>query len=222
MLIQKLNNRGITHYVVPVITVLLIAIVGTYTQVASHADSETVSLASKTAQLPDLADDITEEDTPLIEKSIEQQQNQLPEDLRPKSGQAEPTVAEKGDARKTSLVIMRSQKVALDYWHDVQPDRKLCSQSNRGTDVRILYGNMGGHVLGETYLHGQPHGNKPGCTIWVNEVLKGRMYAKYADNLCETIVHEYGHLYGLRHSKNPDYIMYKKVTGDKLKRCNHV
>ena len=112
------------------------------------------------------------------------------------------------------------------------PNQQLCSESRRGRNVAIKFVNLkddppkGGYefiTLAYTYLNGKnPHTPTRDCTIYADRIKYPKKLNIYqATNLCMTIIHEYGHLYGYKHNKRPDSIMNLNYKGY-IRRCDKV
>ena len=216
--IQSLNTSGIAHYIVPLVIVSLIGVVGTYALVATQAASKQTNTQ---VDSPKHYDGIKTVNSAKITEELVSRQQKLPDDLRPQKDPEESTNSTRAYYISRHMVVQNSERIARNFWGPVT-SRPLCPESQRGNDVKFRAKKMSSTTHGLARLYGNSATKSHDCTIWINDrIYGGRIPSYLADDLCEVIVHEYGHLYGYGHSKNKKDIMYAYASyGGTLKRCN--
>ena len=164
-------------------------------------------------------------------------QASLPDDLQPHTSQTTPWQAQNPSGPTATAAGTRytsrapaswkraakiSKRVALDFWGPIT-NRQLCGGSSTTKQVRILYGNIRDpNTHAWTWRNGNAKSPRHNCTIFFDRGYLDR--SEHANkalliiNMCNTMVHEYGHLYGYQHTNNRNDIMHKKRVAE-LRRC---
>jgi hypothetical protein len=113
---------------------------------------------------------------------------------------AVPGVAQAAVPRATDRAD--AKRFARDYWED-RGYYAPCS----GVRVRVTH--LGRNTMGGVARRGA-------CTIWLNRDVDWTHRGKRAAwwQVCATVIHEYGHVVGKRHSRNPNSIMAASVEAN--------
>lgn len=196
---RKLNTGGFTHVVVLALTLVGVAIIGTFMVVASNAAAPAKHKKTNTR--------------PASTKSVS---------VKHVKASLKPVAKLKATAAAVSIINQNDQHLmaaaAQNYWQRTD-SANYNSASCTPYDIQIHYFNsksspyIAKEYVGNAFLSYRNKYYHGYCEMDFNKYYVARDSKAL---LCLTFVHEYGHALGYHHSTNPNNVMYPTADGNQL------